>query len=197
VAPKWEDVAGFVEVAGRDERLEQVAELELPSRLEGERASKLVGASEVGEPRSGASQRELDEAEHPGVARLRNAPALGLGAGDCLQRYRACGFDTATVRGKDGGGKLDGRTHAAELRAEVERAGDVPLGFLPLPGPPFKQAQIPQRVRLRGWVPRDHPTADLLVEHPRAVDVPRPPELVTEGARRTIVERPLGQRSLD
>ena len=177
--PGREDLVGLVELADGDQRLEQVAELQALCRLEHEGVAKLVRASQVRERRRGVSERELDEAEHPAVARLRDADALGFGAGDCALRPGARLVDPAAVRSDDGSGKLVRRNHAAELRPEVQRVGRVAVRLLPVRLPATRAGSgttaPPPLPRGRSAPSRHCRTSWKSV--PRAVDVRRPAEL--------------------
>ena len=74
----------------------------------------------------------------------------------------------------------------------------MPVGLLPVPCPPLDEAQIPECPRLlRRVVSRPDGASEILEERARPLDVPRPPELMPEDARRAIVDRPAGQRPFE
>ena len=194
-----EDLFGLFELSDSDQRLEQVSQLDLHSRLV---RAHLVpsggGPSQMGECRSGVSEREVDEAEHPAVPRRGHACELGvptlhdaLGPGARL-------VDPALVRRDDGRRELVGERLVSELRREAQRLGRVPVGLVPVPGPPLEEAEIPARTRLfERIVSRFAGMQDLLEERPRTFHVSRPPELVPEDSRGAIRERPPGQRPFE
>ena len=93
------------------------------------------------------SERELDEAEHAAMARLRNANAVRLRECECALRPSSSILDSTLVRCDHRGGHLCDRLEpfAAELRPERERLGRVTGRQLPVPRPPLEDAQQPQR----------------------------------------------------
>src|SRR5262249_28941472 len=99
VLPGREYLAGLVEVADRDQRLAQGAQLEPLGRFEHVDIADLVRPSQVDQRRVRVAEGQLDEAEYPAVPRLSDADAPALGPGDGALRYGARVRDPAPVGG--------------------------------------------------------------------------------------------------
>ena len=153
--PRHELLLGLVELADRDQRLQSVSQVETMARLEhADAVADLPRPSEVRERRRCIAEGELDEAEHPAMARLPDADAVRL-----RERERPLGpieslLDPAPVRGDERGRELGDRPLlAAELRADRGRFVCIAGGQLPVAGTPLQDAQQPERVRLIRVIP--------------------------------------------
>ena len=178
--PRYELPLGLLELADRDQRLERVGQLQAMPRLEhADAVADLPCALEVAERGRRIAARELDEAEHPAMARLRDANAVRLRERERALRPLASILDSTLVRRDHRGGQLRDRLLplAAELRPERERVGRMAGRQLPVPGPPLEDAQQPERVGLLGVVPRVQRFAPVLEEWAGALELTRPDEL--------------------
>ena len=159
----------------------------------------LVGAAEVDERRVRVSERELDEAEHPAVARLGDPHSLCDGDGRLRSALssRASSIRPWWAAMTAAGTRSAGTCRRAAPGGPTTSSRSV--GVVPVPCTPLEKAQKPQRLCLvTRIVPRAVATLRAsLEERSCTVDVARPPELVAEDERRALAERPLGQRSLE
>ena len=195
--PEARESPRLVEPAERDQRLEQVAELQALCRLEHEGMAKVVRASEVGERSVGVSERQLDEAEHPRVAGLADAERLGLGAGQgCVDRVRASSMRPRCAAMNAAGNSSGGiRRPSWVIRSTDSNAYRSASSQLPAR---HSRWDMFQRAPLRA---SDRSAArdgqHLVVERTRPVDLCRPDELVPEVEGRAVVEWPAWQRPLE
>ena len=146
----------------------------------------------------GIAERELDEAEHPLVTRLRDPDPRGLRPCGGALRPGARLVDPTQVGGDDGEGKLVVWHHATELRANLQRAGRISLSLAPVARPPFEEPQLPERKRLGPRVVsgRERPP-ELKGERPCCVELDRPHELMTVDPGRPFPERSVRECPLE
>ena len=187
------------ELADRDQRFQCVREVQTVARLEyADAVTDLPGTLEVLERCCWIAARELDEAEHPAMARLGDPDAFFLRTCQGALRPNARILDSTLVCRDQRGGKLgDGLLPlAAELRPQLEVVGRMPRPQLPVPRPPLEQAQHPQP-GLPGVVPCLKSRALLLEEFPRTIELARPEQLGHERRRRLARQPALRQRPLE
>ena len=130
---------GLVELADRDQRFKQVAELQTLCRLEHEGVAQArTRVSGTRSAAGGVSRRELEEAEHPAVAGLPMPIPAASACATARLRPGASLFDPATVRGDDRCGKVG----AAGSRGRAVSGGRAPRSRiarpLPVPGSPSR-----------------------------------------------------------
>src|SRR5688572_16149040 len=159
----------------------------------------LPPTSEVPERHRCVAARKLDEAEHPAIARLRDANVVGLRKCDRALGSIAGLFDSTLVRRDHCCGQLGVRLPplATELRPECKRAGRVTGAQLPVPGAPFEDAEQPKHTGFPGVAPHIQGFALVLEEWPGSLELTRPDELVREDERRRAGQPPLRQRALE
>ncbi len=193
--PRDQLALGVVEPANRDQCLERVRELQAVAGLEElDVVADLPRALEEAERRGCVSQRELDEAEHAAMARLRDANPVRLRARERPFRASSSFLDSTLVRGDHRSRHLhDGLQAAeAELFPQRERVCHVASRQVPVSGAPLEDAQQPQSLRLLRIVARAQGLARLDEECPGLIELPGPDELEREAPRRRS-RRPLRQ----
>ena len=178
--PRREDLVGLVELADRDQRLEQVAELEAQCRLEHEAVAKLVRAPQVRQRRVRRLRARARRSRAPSrgpTARCRCPSASARAI--CALRPGARVVDPSAVRGNHGSGQL--------VRSAITRPSCVASSIesfaywsasSQFPARHSRKLRNQRRLCLSRSAIARSCAQELLEEVARAVDVRRPAELV-------------------